>query len=338
MKVLLTGGTGSVGRAVASRMVEKGHDLTVIGRRDGLEVSGADYRSCDVGDFRKLLLTMGGMEAVIHLAAIPTPLRGYDPVDIWNANATGTYHVYEAASRLGIRRVVTASSINAFGFNFGLVPFSIRRIPIDETHPTHTTDPYSFSKEITERVGDYYWRRSEISGACLRLPWVYDLAKVGKEVFTNAFEPCRRQAAELTALPDTERRSKIDSMVKRFDEFRRSRYEPGAEQRYPHGEAEPLMPRRSTMWTAVDCRDSAQAFEKAVTADYKGSHALFVNDSHNVVGVPSAQLARLFYPEAEAQLQSTETLISIDRARRLLGYEPEFSVRRFYHPTPAARG
>ena len=85
-------------------------------------------------------------------------------------------------------------------------------------------------------------------------------------------------------------------------------------------------------WTAIDIRDRAQAIEKALRADFEGSHVLFINDSHNSLGLESMTLAELFYPDAEIkqELVGTESLISLDKARKLIGFEPEYSVSRFY--------
>jgi hypothetical protein len=63
-----------------------------------------------------------------------------------------------------------------------------------------------------------------------------------------------------------------------------------------------------------------------LTASYEGSHPLHVHDPDNWSGIESETLARLFYPEVAARkrpLVGTETLISIERARRLIGFEPE---------------
>jgi UDP-glucose 4-epimerase len=92
------------------------------------------------------------------------------------------------------------------------------------------------------------------------------------------------------------------------------------------------MATRNDFWTAVDARDSAQAFEKAVSRPYEGSHVLFVNDSHNRAGVESRALASLFFPDAElaAPLEGTASLVSIAKAREMLGFEPEYSASRFF--------
>jgi nucleoside-diphosphate-sugar epimerase len=79
----------------------------------------------------------------------------------------------------------------------------------------------------------------------------------------------------------------------------------------------------------VDARDAAQAFEKGLTADYQGSHPLYVNDSENAAGVDSELLAEVFFPEVTGRthpLQGRETLVSIDKARALLGFEPEYHI------------
>ena len=96
---------------------------------------------------------------------------------------------------------------------------------------------------------------------------------------------------------------------------------------------DPLVIGRTDFWTRIDERDAAQAIEKGLTADFEGHHAVFVNDSHNLAGVPSITLAELFFPEARLrreQLEGTRTLVSIDAARKLIGFEPEHSVARWF--------
>ena len=86
---------------------------------------------------------------------------------------------------------------------------------------------------------------------------------------------------------------------------------------------------RSNFWASIDARDSAQALEKGLTADYQGSHPIFVNDSVNAAGVDSELLVQVFFPEVTGRshpLQGQETLVSIDKARALIGYEPEHHI------------
>jgi hypothetical protein len=88
------------------------------------------------------------------------------------------------------------------------------------------------------------------------------------------------------------------------------------------------MVNRVHFFTVVDERDSAQAIEKSLTANYTGSHALFINDSLNVSAIESRLLAELFYRDVKTfkrNMPGTTTMIGIDRARELIGYEPEFT-------------
>jgi nucleoside-diphosphate-sugar epimerase len=86
---------------------------------------------------------------------------------------------------------------------------------------------------------------------------------------------------------------------------------------------------RFVFWSMIDVEDAAQSVYKSVVADYTGAHALFVNDDHNALGIESRTLARLFFPDVPPErvhLSGSQALVSIDRARALIGFEPEFSV------------
>jgi hypothetical protein len=91
-------------------------------------------------------------------------------------------------------------------------------------------------------------------------------------------------------------------------------------------------------WTTLDARDSAQAIEKSLVAEYDGSHPLFVNDSLNTVGVPSRDLARLFFPEVRrlGALEGEASLVSIGLARELIDFEPEHPMAAVVGHKPAA--
>jgi hypothetical protein len=90
---------------------------------------------------------------------------------------------------------------------------------------------------------------------------------------------------------------------------------------------------RSNFWASIDARDAAQALEKGLLADYQGSHPLYVNDSENAAGIDSETLVQLFFPETTERthpLQGAETLVSIEKARALIGYEPEYLIRQLF--------
>jgi hypothetical protein len=333
MQVLVTGGTGDVGRAAVRRLAGHGHGVRVIGRRAGMAVEGAEYRRCDITDFEALREQMEGMQAVVHLAAIRHPSMAPGQ-EMFRVNCGGAFNVYRAAADAGIKRIVSASSINALGYNFGIKNFKLRYFPMDEEHPSFTTDSYSFSKQIIEEIAAYFWRREGISGVCLRLPAVYEIAQ-GSESWLRDFVSKSMQAyRELMALPEGERQARVCQMIARFERFRTERTWEKPLEKYGMDLPDAgLMFGRSNFWTSIDDRDSAQAIEKGLLADYEGSHPLYVNDSHNFAGIESEMLARVFFREVEARkrpIQGTESLVSIDQARALIGFEPEFSIRDWF--------
>lgn len=334
MKVLVTGGTGNVGRAAVARLVAHGHTVTVIGRRAGLTIAGATYAQCDINEFGCLTDVMQETEGVVHLAAIPHPSMAPGQ-EIFRVNCEGTFNVYRAAANAGIKRVVSASSINALGYNFGCKNFELRYFPIDEEHPSFTTDPYSFSKQVMEEIGAYFWRREGVSSVFLRLPAVFEMAGEATARVRSFIDGVRTQTEALLALPEAERRAHVATIIAGFEALRTQRAweRPGGGRSLREVPNAMAMFGRSNFWASIDARDSAQAIEKGLLAEYEGSHPLYVNDSHNFTGVPTETLAALFFPEVitwKRPVQGTETVVSIDKARKLLGFEPEYSISRFF--------
>ncbi|MGC9522752.1 MAG: NAD-dependent epimerase/dehydratase family protein [Anaerolineae bacterium] len=333
MRVLVTGGTGAVGREVVKRLVAHGHDVIVIGRTPGVEIAGGSYRQCDIVDFDCVTEVVKGVEGIVHLAAIPNPAQGTGE-EIFLANDAGTFNVYRAAANAGIRRIVSASSINALGYNFGIKRFKLQYFPMDEAHPSYTTDPYSFSKQIMEEIGYYFWRREEISSVFLRLPGVYEVTEENADRVKRWRTRTMESYQELLSKPEEEQRAIAQGIVEQHDVLRARR---AFEKRGNWRELRNLpfagiMFGYSNFWASIDARDSAQAVELGLLAEYEGSHPLWVNDSHNSAGIPTQKLVELFYPDVPLRrpLEGTETLVSIDKAREMLGFEPEYSISRWY--------
>ena len=335
MHVLVTGGTGTVGRRCVARLVHSGHEVRVIGLDKNLDIPGADFRTCDITDYAATREQMDGIEGVVHLAAIPSPMSGTTP-DIFHINCTGTFNVYQTAAEAGIKRVVSASSINALGFNFGVQPFQLSYFPLDEEHSTQTTDVYSLSKQFLEETAEYFWRRDGISGVCLRLPAVHD---------PDDKERARRMGGqgraygELMELPEAERQDRAAEIWAQVEQSRRERASEKPRQwrrgqKLTPEQEKAFVKRRMTsalpnFWTGIHAEDSAQAFEKGLTADYEGAHPLFVTQATNRAGVESEALLQLFFPDIPArkrQLEGDESIVSIDRARALIGFAPEHTL------------
>ncbi|MEP6988221.1 MAG: NAD(P)-dependent oxidoreductase, partial [Chloroflexota bacterium] len=172
MRVLITGSEGLIGRVVATHLQTCGWDIRLTDIAPNTKASSTVYTVCDIMNFEAVRTLVKGCDAVVHLAALRNPFYGPGE-DIFRINTAGTFNVFEAAAKEGVRRVVQASSINAIGCGWNLGDFTPQYLPIDEDHPIFTTDPYSFSKQIVEDIGAYYWRRDSISSIALRLPGIY---------------------------------------------------------------------------------------------------------------------------------------------------------------------
>ncbi len=345
MKILVTGGIGHVGRPAVARLLAHGHDVRILDRlaegdiaaEAAAEVRGAEYRQVDITDYATLRPHFEGIEAVVHLAAIPDPIPGKD-AEIFAINCAGSFNIYQAAAENGIKRVVSASSINALGNGYGIREIPIHYFPLDEAHPGSTSDVYSFSKQILEEIAAYFWRREGISGACLRFPWVYDSRWFEHEheyEHAGEFRAFIQAAYDgLMTLPEAERREQVQQTFVRLRELQAQHQngEVGDEAMMTAMQAMPaaaLTFGRNDFWAMLDKRDAAQALEKAVLAEYEGSHPLWIVGSHNSTGLPTQGLASLMYPDVQTwtrPIQGSESLISIDKARALIGFEPEYAL------------
>jgi len=120
-----------------------------------------------------LLRAADGCDAIVHLAAIPSPVHGEE--NIIHTNVTGTQAVFAAAEGNGITRVILASSCSVYGFAFALQPFDPNYFPLDEEHPLQPQDMYGLSKLLNEETARAYARRG-VHSVCFRMPEVTHLS------------------------------------------------------------------------------------------------------------------------------------------------------------------
>jgi nucleoside-diphosphate-sugar epimerase len=162
MRIAITGSTGRVGRAIVDMALADGHSLVCI---DRVKPETPDQRPnlsfvlADVADYDALERAMRSCDALVHMAAIPSPGHHPDHI-VHNNNVVGSYNALRAAAELGIKRICQASSVNAIGAAYSRVP-RYDYFPIDEKHPTYNEDPYSLSKWICEKQAESIVRRYE---------------------------------------------------------------------------------------------------------------------------------------------------------------------------------
>lgn len=162
-----------MGRSVwAHKPVE--WEARLIDLRDG-GTGSADFHRLDVTDLDALKRALEGVDAVIHLAAIPSPYHGNDE-QLFRANVQGTFNVMLACEAHGIGKVVYASSICYYGLLFRREMLMPAYLPLDEDHPSHPQDGYSLSKRIGEEIMRAFVQRT--GGAVASLRYCY-LAPTG---------------------------------------------------------------------------------------------------------------------------------------------------------------
>ncbi len=172
MNILVTGGSGRIGRAVVDLALQRDHQVTSLDRVAWDDApGGVRHITADMADYAAVEAAIDGCDAVVHLAAIPSP-HGFPDHVVHNNNVVGSYNILSAAAKHGINRVCQASSVNATGASYSRRP-RYDYFPLDEDHPTYNEDPYSLSKWVLEQQGDSFARRYEdMTIASLRFHWV----------------------------------------------------------------------------------------------------------------------------------------------------------------------
>jgi nucleoside-diphosphate-sugar epimerase len=104
--------------------------------------------------------------------------------------------------------------------------------------------------------------------------------------------------------------------------------EPGDYAAFPSFDADPAS-RKWNLWGYIDARDGAQAVRLALARQTPGAEVFIIANADTVSSLPNADLVAEFYPDVEIRgsLGQHETLLSIDKARRLLGFRPAHSWR-----------
>jgi UDP-glucose 4-epimerase len=186
---LVTGGAGFIGSHVAGRLLDEGHRVRVLdnfstGSRANLELGGRRTAHLEVieGDIRDLATVEAatrGVDVVFHQAAMRSVPRSVkDPIGANENNVTGTLNVLEAARRVGVRRVVYASSSSVYGDRPDL--------PKREDQTPAPISPYAVSKAAGEQYA-MVWSR------------LYGVETVGLRYF-NVFGPRQDPTSEYAAV------------------------------------------------------------------------------------------------------------------------------------------
>jgi UDP-glucose 4-epimerase len=185
-KVLVTGGAGFIGSHLVDRLVQEGHEVTVLDNLAmGLESNLAQARNHirfvqgDLRDLETVRDCAANQDVIFHLGALGSVPRSInDPITSNNVNAGGTLNVLVAAKDAKVRRVIYASSSSVYG--------DTPVLPKIETMSSKPLSPYAMSKLAAEEY-------------CRIFHHVYGLETVALRYF-NVFGPRQRPDSEYAAV------------------------------------------------------------------------------------------------------------------------------------------
>tara|TARA_R110002049_G_scaffold95369_3_gene234197 strand:+ start:25354 stop:26244 length:891 start_codon:yes stop_codon:yes gene_type:complete len=291
MRILFTGGSGKAGRHATAYLRDQGHRVTnldwvasdvpgIATLKTDLTDAGQVFNACQAyAGFDELEPGTGvpRYDAIVHFAAIPAILHRPDN-ETYRINTLSTYNILDAATKLGIPKVIFASSETTYGVCFADGEQKPDYLPVDEEHPTVPQDSYAMSKVVNEVTARSFQARSGIDIYGLRI--------------NNVIEP---------------------------HEYR---------QDFPAYMDDPAL-RRRNIFAYIDARDLGQMVDCCLKTDGLGYQVFNVANNELSVGLTNAQVIERFYSGVpiKREMGEFETFYCIEKARRLVGFEPRHSWR-----------
>lgn len=288
-RICVTGAGGQAGRAVVRDLLDHGYDVAATDLVASRDELEAGMLRADLTDYGQALEALEGAEAVIHLANVPAPGLSTPPVT-FNANVAMNFNVFHAAARLRLRRVVWASSETTLGLFFGIESTEMPHMEADGLPPRYAP--------VDE---DHYPLATT----------AYALSKVASETIAE-------QIAIWSGIPFVALRFSNIMALGDYEEF----YSFWAD---PHV-------RKWNLWSYVDARDVAAACRLSLEVPpdaVAGGTSFIIAAADTVMTRPSSALLAEVFPRVPLTRDVGEfgSLLAIDRARQVLGYEPQHSWR-----------
>ncbi|MCF1460830.1 NAD(P)-dependent oxidoreductase [Agrobacterium vitis] len=181
-RIVFTGGTGKAGRHAVPHLQAKGYSILNLDLKP-LDCPGVNTLITDITDsgqvFNALTTHFGfdgydhgappsAPDAVVHFAAIPRVMIEPDN-STFSANVVGTYNVIEAAMKLGVRKVIIASSETTYGVCFAEGDKEFHSFPLEEDYDSDPMDSYGLSKVVNEKTARAFAMRYKADIYALRI-------------------------------------------------------------------------------------------------------------------------------------------------------------------------
>lgn len=296
-RVIVTGGSGQVGRHIISHLLQKGHevlnvDLVQLSPDLARQVHTIKVDLADTGQvfcalsshfkltqpFREKLHTPA--DAVIHLAGYARNMLVPDN-ETFKGNCLSTFNVVEASCKLGIKKIILASSVCVYGVTFAEGDIDFPSFPIDEDIDVNPMDVYSISKLCGERVGRSYARKYGTDVYALRIG-----AFVAPDEYAELFE----------------------GYVKHPSEWK------------VHG------------WSYIDARDLGQICDLCIGKDGLGFQIFNATNDEITNNHSTTEFLRKEFPSTlfTREMGETEAPMSNKKIKDLLGFVEQHNWRKYF--------
>jgi nucleoside-diphosphate-sugar epimerase len=290
VRILVTGGAGFIGSHLAERLLRDGHEVRILdsfatGRRANVAVlDGVELVEGDIQSYERAHTAVRGCDHVLHQAALPSVPRSIqDPLTSAAVNTTGTLNVLLAARDAGVKRVVFASSSSVYGASTAL--------PKREDMMPLPISPYAVSKLAAESY-------------CRVFSTIYGLECVALRYF-NVFGPRQDPQSQYAAV--------VPRFITAALDGRRPVVYGDGEQSRDFTFIDNVVAANLLALTAPDA--VGEAFNVACGERYT------LNALLTLIGqVAGVDIAPEHVPARSGDVRHSQA--DIDKARRLLGFEP----------------
>lgn len=199
-RIFFTGGSGKAGRHVIPYLLNQGHRVMNVDLVP-FQYPGVDNLIADITDSGQMFNAMSSyagldelepgngvpkFDAVVHFAAVPRILIKPDN-ETFRVNTIGTYNVIEAAVKLGIKKIIIASSETTYGICFSDGNTNPNSLPLEEDYDVDPMDSYGLSKVVNEKTARSFQRRSGFDIYALRIGNVIEPHEYA-QLFPHYFE------------------------------------------------------------------------------------------------------------------------------------------------------
>ena len=200
LRIFFTGGSGKAGRHVIPYLLHQGHSVMNVDLVP-FDYPGVNNLVADITDSGQMFNAMSSyagfeelepgngvpqFDAIVHFAAVPRILLKPDN-ETFRINTMGTYNVIEAAVKLGIKKIIVASSETTYGICFSDGKTDPHVLPLEEDYDVDPMDSYGLSKVVNEKTARSFQRRSGFDIYVLRIGNVIEPHEYA-ELFPHYFE------------------------------------------------------------------------------------------------------------------------------------------------------